>query len=273
MKKKIIIVGKRSFIGINLHKYFKKNKINVALLSYKSFVKKNIFFIKKFDYLINCSTNFDYINKVYKEKNDQDLNIARKIVNSNCKLVFLGTRKIYQPKYDIRENGKKRPKCNYSRNKFITEKLLNKIQKNKVLILRISNVIGLPKKNKEGLHDTFINVFLKNVKKRIIFENKNIYKDFLSIEKLCEIILILIELNCKGVYNVSLGKKVYLNQIIKWLNNYNDNQNKLMILNNKFIVDSFTLNNKKLMNKIKITNNLEELKESCIQLSKKIFIK
>ena len=45
-----------------------------------------------------------------------------------------------------------------------------------------------------------------------------------------------------------------------------------MKLNNNFITDSFTLNNKKLMNKIKITNNLKELKESCIQLSKKIFI-
>ena len=88
-----------------------------------------------------------------------------------------------------------------------------------------------------------------------------------------KLFLILIELNCKGVYNVSLGKKVYLNQIIKWLNNYNDNQNKLMRLNNKFVTDSFTLNNKKLMNKIKIRNNLEELKKSCIKLSKTIFIK
>ena len=252
MKKKIIIIGKRSFIGINVYKYFLKKNINITLMSYKSFLKKNIFFVKKFNYLINCSTNFDYINKDYQEKNDQDLNIARKIFNSNCKQVFLGTRKIYQSKYDIKETDKKKQICNYSRNKFTTEKLLNRIQKNKVLILRISNVIGLPKKNTERLHDTFINIFLKNVKKGIIFENKNIYKDFLSIEKLCEIILKLIELNCKGVYNVSLGKKVYLNQIIKWLNNYNDNQNKLMRLNNKFVTDSFTLNNKKLMNKIKI---------------------
>ena len=272
MKKKIIVVGKRSFIGLNIYKYFKKNKIKVDILSYKSFLKKNIFFIKKFNYLINCSTNFNYINNAYQKNNDQDLIIAKKIFNTDCKLVFLGTRKIYQSKYNIKENGKKRPKCNYSRNKLITEKSLNKVLKNKVLILRISNVIGLPKKNKERLHDTFINIFLKNVKKGIIFENKNIYKDFLSIEKFCEIILKLIELNCNGVYNISLGKKIYLNQIIKWLNNYNDNQNKLMKLNNNFITDSFTLNNKKLMNKIKITNNLKELKESCIQLSKKIFI-
>ena len=76
MKKKIIVVGKRSFFGLNIYKYFKKNKIKVDILSYKSFLKKNIFFIKKFNYLINCSTNFNYINNAYQKNNDQDLIIA-----------------------------------------------------------------------------------------------------------------------------------------------------------------------------------------------------
>ena len=53
-------------------------KIKVVILSYKSFLKKNIFFIKKFNYLINCSTNFNYINNAYQKNNDQDLIIAKK---------------------------------------------------------------------------------------------------------------------------------------------------------------------------------------------------
>ena len=35
--------------------------------------------------------------------------------------------------------------------------------------------------------------------------------------------------------------------------------------------DNFYLNNKKLMSKIKIKNNLFELKKDCLNLSKKLF--
>ena len=80
----------------------------------------------------------------------------------------------------------------------------------------------------------------------------------------------LIKKNLKGTYNVSIGKKVYLNQIIAWLNKYN--KKKLKIIKHKSSKDeSFYLNNKKLMSKIKIKNNLFELKKDCLSLSKKLF--
>ena len=89
-----------------------------------------------------------------------------------------------------------------------------------------------------------------------IFENKKIYKDFISINKFSEIIFKIIKLNIIGTYNVSLGKKVYLNDLVKWLNIFNS--------------DSFTLNNQKLMKKLKIKNSLSELKKDCITISKKL---
>ena len=65
-------------------------------------------------------------------------------------------------------------------------------------------------------------------------------------------------------------KKVYLNQIINWLNRYN--KKNLKIIKNKFIrKQDFYLNNKKLMSKIKIKNELYELKSECLNLSKKMF--
>ena len=60
MKKKIIIIGKNSFIGSNIHLYL-KNKfqvINVNLNQFKR-LKKNQ--LKKFDYICNCSVNKKYI--------------------------------------------------------------------------------------------------------------------------------------------------------------------------------------------------------------------
>ena len=73
-----------------------------------------------------------------------------------------------------------------------------------------------------------------------------------------------------GTFNVSIGEKVYLNQIVSWLNKYN--QKKLKIIKHNFSKNqSFYLNNKKLMSKIKIKNNLLELKKDCLNLSKKLF--
>ena len=67
MKKKIIIIGKNSFIGSNIHLYL-KNKfqvINVNLNQFKK-LKKNQ--LKKFDYICNCSINKKYTKYKYNSK-------------------------------------------------------------------------------------------------------------------------------------------------------------------------------------------------------------
>ena len=44
-------------------------------------------------------------------------------------------------------------------------------------------------------------------------------------------------------------------------------------LKNSFNHDDFTLNNRKLMCKIKIKNNLHEIKSECLRISKEFFKK
>ena len=73
----------------------------------------------------------------------------------------------------------------------------------------------------------------------------------------------------RGIFNVSIGKKIYLNTIIKWLNKFNKKQVK--IKNKEGKDDCFFLNNEKLMSKIKIKNSETELKKYCIEISKKRF--
>ena len=75
--------------------------------------------------------------------------------------------------------------------------------------------------------------------------------------------------NLNGIFNVSIGKKIFLNDILKWLNKFN---NKQVIIKNKNIIDEcFYLNNQKLMSKIKIKNSVSELKNYCLKISKKKF--
>ena len=79
--------------------------------------------------------------------------------------------------------------------------------------------------------------------------------------------------NSFGSYNLSLGKKIYINQLIEWLNFYNTKRINTIKPKNSFNNDNFTLNNTKLMNKIKIKNNIMIFKNECFEISKSFFKK
>ena len=187
-------------------------------------------------------------------------------------MIMLSSRRVYKNGINLKESSALNPKDNYSKNKLKTEKVLLKILKKKILILRISNVIGLNNKKHKKLHKLFIDVFLENIKKGIIFNNKNSYKDFIPVNKFCEIVERLIIFKANGIYNVSIGKKIFLRDLVIWLNYYNKKRNiKYVNLTKKYQSDNFTLNNNKLMNKIKIKNTTQNLKKYCVKLSKKLF--
>lgn len=272
--KKIIIIGKNSFIGNSLYTYLKK-KYLIEVLSFEKFLSLKNQKLASVDWIINCTINKDYIEKKYKKSNDFDVIIANKISNLNCKLIFLSSRKIYEIADNIREKGKKYPKCNYSKNKLKSEKNLGKILDKRLLILRISNLIGLKNKksSKRKTHETFIDYFFKNIKKGLIFDNKKIYKDFLSTDQFSFIIEKLINKNITGIYNISIGKKVYLKNLIEWLNYYNRGNYMLQDLPKNYINGSFYLNNSKLIRKIKIDLKIKDLEKDCKKLSKIFFKK
>tara|TARA_B100000795_G_scaffold268440_1_gene255392 strand:- start:1233 stop:2054 length:822 start_codon:yes stop_codon:yes gene_type:complete len=272
MKTKILIIGRKSFIGSSIYNFLKK-KYLIKIFNYKEFLKKNNEYLDKFNYIINCTTNKEYIKLKYNHSNDFDLIIAKKITNLEIRFIFLSTRKVYKPKFDIKENDLLKPQCNYSRNKIITEIKLKKILNTKLTILRISNLIGLPvKKTNKKLHYTFIDHFFENIQKQIIYKNNKVYKDFLSIDKFCEILDQVIINKLNGIYNVSLGKKVYLDNLIHWLNFYNKKSIYYKTIDQKYNKDCFTLNNRKLMQDIKMKNRIIDLKNYSLEISKKFFI-
>ena len=155
---------------------------------------------------------------------------------------------------------------NYSRNKLISEKKIKKIIPKKYVILRISNLIGnknLKKSTRKNSY-TFIYNYLNFIKNKKLVLYQNYYKDFLTISQFEKIFLEILKNNLSGTYNVSLGRKVYISEILNALNKNRKfiNFKKTKIIKN----DSFYLNNKKLLKKIKIKLTKKDLINFCYKI-------
>lgn len=263
---RVLIIGKKSFLGSNLKRYLSP-KFNTSIISYNDIEKKNKIFFNSFTHIINTSISKKYVNQKYNSKYDLDFNFIKNFKEVKFFYIFLNTRKIYALKEYITERSKIKPIDNYSKNKLITEKYLKKKIKNKLISLRTSNIIGkrIFKKSRNShrlFFDNFIiyrKKYLNNPKKILIDDD---FKDFLSVEQFCKIITKIIKLKIKGIYNVSISEKIYISEIISWIDK---NFFKKIIWKNN-CKDSFTLSNKKLLNKIKIKITKNELKKFCKKL-------
>lgn len=266
MKKNLILVGKKSFLGSNINSYLKK-KVNIKLISFEKFKKLKQNYLKKFNYICNCSITKNYSVKKYKKKYDLDYYIVKKINKLNIKYIFISSRKVYFPKANISENGKIKPVDIYAKNKYITEKKIQSILKKRYLILRVSNIIGKQKKNHRKVTQNFIDNYFLYKKRNKITYYKNFFKDFLSIKQFTSIFYKILENNLSGTFNISLGKKVYISQILYWLNKkkVNNKYIKIPLIDNK---GSFYLNNKKLKKKIKLKILKYDLMKYCLKIDK-----
>ena len=149
--KKIIIIGKKSFIGSNLFYYFKKKKIKVNTFTLSQFCNLSENFLKNYKYIINCSIHRYYVKSKYDKKFDFDYLVAKKIFNLKCSQILLSSRTVYKPSNNITESSKLLPTTQYSKNKVITEKKLLAMLGKRVLILRISNLIGMNTNYKKSI--------------------------------------------------------------------------------------------------------------------------
>jgi len=261
MKKKILIIGKKSFIGSNLKNYLSKF-FDVKSISYDDIKNKKKIFFSSF-YIINTSIHKNYINKKYDKNFDLDRNIVTKLGKKKFLYYFLNSRKIYLPKINISESSKLKPNDNYSKNKLITEKYLKKKLGNQLVSLRVSNVIGKRKfKKNRNNHHLFLDNFIKYKRQKKKITVNDDFKDFITIDHFCLIIKSLISKNINGIFNASLGEKVYISEITKWLNK--SYYKKLYF--KKQNIDSFTLSNKKLLKRISIKINKKQLKNFCKKL-------
>ena len=264
MDKNIILIGKKSFLGHYIKKNLKK-RLGILHLNLLEFQKLNNEELEKYNYICNCSITKKYQNNRYKSENDIDIKIINKIKKLKIKYIFLSSRKVYDTKKNLLEFNKLKPLNNYAKNKVITENKIRSLLRRRSLILRISNIIGKPIKNPNKITKNFIDNYIKFKNKNKITEYKNYYKDFLSIDQFTKIFFNIIKNNLVGIYNVSLGEKVYISELLNWLNQHNS---KIFKPINYFKNDdSFYLNNKKLLKKINIKIKKSELKKFCLNFN------
>lgn len=258
---KILIIGKKSFLGSNLYIHLSK-KFDVDIYPFEKIMLKKLCFFNKYSHVINTSIHPKYIFEKYDKKFDLDLKFILKFKLVSFFYFFLNSRKIYLPKNMITEKSKLKPNSNYAKNKIITEKTLKKKIKKKLISLRISNVLGNRLfKNSRINHKIFFDNFHILKKEKFLVVN-NDYKDFITIDQFCKIVAKLIEKNLHGIFNVSLGKKVFVSEIIKWL----DKKFYSRIKFKQSQKDSFTLSNKKLIKKIQISITKKQVETFCKKL-------
>ena len=262
---RLLLIGKNSYISTNLFTFLRR-KIIVKKISFEEFKKIKIKSLKSFTHICNCSITKKYSSNKYQKENDLDLKIINKIKPLKIKFIFLSTRKVYKPTANIKELSKKKPLGNYAKNKLITESKIKKLIPSHHIILRISNIIGFKKKNSKyrKISTTFIDNFynFKKSKKVIFYEDH--YKDFLTINQFKQIFLKILNAKLNGTYNFSLGKKIYISELLNALS-----KNKI---NKKFIKtkiikkDSFYLNNDKLFNIINFKVYKKDLLKYCYKM-------
>jgi dTDP-4-dehydrorhamnose reductase len=266
MKKKILIIGKRSIIAKTIKKKLQPIFF-ISHISFNDFKKIKNKILESFHLVINCSFKKNF----HTLKNNPDVFIAKKIKNTSLNYVMLSSSKVYGTyfyKKKISENYKCNPLTKYGLIRFKTENILNKILSERLLILRISNVLMFDTR-RNNFSENFINKMLNTLKYKslIIVPKKKIFKDFITVEFLAESLYKLIKKNANGIFNISSSFGMSLKEIgsllIKGFGG-----GKISYINAN--TDNFVLCNKKLFKTTKMFINKKKLNKYIFNLGNEL---
>lgn len=241
MKKKCVILGSNSYLAKNLDTYL--TDMDVFTLNHSNWIN-NLELIKNADYVLNfCISPKDFLQDVLVD-DVIDIQIARELQDSNALFYFMSTRKVYGQSaslvtYD--EDSELKPFDHYSKNKVTIEQELRKILCDRLSILRISNILGVPEK-KIG-YKTFMGWITQNYLERgklYLSESKSTVRDFITIRYFHYVLSNLVRHSVVGIHNISSNLKIPLGVV---LGEMVGEQN---IIEKKTIpTDQFLLSNKK----------------------------
>tara|TARA_B100001996_G_scaffold178783_1_gene136486 strand:- start:2813 stop:3637 length:825 start_codon:yes stop_codon:yes gene_type:complete len=144
--------------------------------------------------------------------------LVDEIIKSKIKIkwfFFSSTSHVYAfSKKKINEKFKTYPTSKYGLTKLRAELYLKKkLKKNKIPFC-IGRIFSFTHKNqsKEFVIPNLISKALS--KKKILFNNTNHYRDFLSVRDICRAIKILFKNRATGIYNIGSGKKTSISHLI-----------------------------------------------------------
>lgn len=207
-KKRILIIGKNSYIGENIKKY-----LNPLFYEVSEFDIKNKVLVEKdligIDVVIHVAAIVHQKKiKDYTKYEDVNVKLPLEIAklakkNSIKQFIFLSSMSVYGVGKSLKgniidENTKCNPKTLYGRSKYEAEESLRLIESNnfKVSIIRPANVYG---KNCRG---NYITTFLKIVKLFPVLPDvyDNVKQGMIYVDNLCELIKIVIDTNSSGIF-------------------------------------------------------------------------
>jgi nucleoside-diphosphate-sugar epimerase len=223
MSLKIGITGRTGSLG----KEIIKSKFNY----HYSFFKGDIRNKNKISKWLK-STNFDAVihlaaivpiikvNKNIKEAYDINYigtkNIIDEVKKNKIKwFFFASTSHVYSShKKKISEKTKTNPISYYGKTKLLAEKyIIKKLEKTdiKYCIGRIFSTTNKDQKKNYLIPD--LNRKIKKSKQKIILENLNHYRDFISMQDIAKIIFVLYEKKFNGIINIASSQEIYLKDI------------------------------------------------------------
>jgi len=241
MAQKVLVVGENSFIAKHLLTYDK--------VSYYNFNEVDL---SKYDAVINCALNPLYKSNSYNEEYDVDLSVGKRTCDSGLHYIMLSTSKVYGNSHELKtytEEDECFPYDYHSENKLITEQKLLSNYSQQTTILRGSNIFGY-----EPGRDSFTGYCIKQLIETNSIEltiDKNTVRDFLPVEVAADIIKRVVDLGPIGVYNLSSGFGITVEDFVYILmSGYN--MNGKIIYKDSKPDRQFILNNKKLFNRMMI---------------------
>lgn len=257
--KKILVFGLNGFIGKNLKKYLKNYKVYAIENKNKIKKTKNIFPLKNnidydkiesikyfnnlnIDYIINLS--WYGIPKFNKTNNKKNLIFQKKLINffsqiNVKKIFFSGSCYEYdQSQILVNENSNVTKKNPLGVTKLKIKKYAEKKLKSKLIWGRIFFVFGHHQRS-----NSLLPYVKRNLnKKKFAIKYPFNFNDFINVNKVCEIIIFLLDKNAKGTFNICHGRPRFN---LEFLEDQLKKRNFTNIKNQK-VIDGFYGSNKKL---------------------------
>lgn len=212
--KKILVVGKNSFLGQNFLQG--PHKHNCFKISHRE-LSSTFSTPNNFDVVVNFSISPSVYNKNYNLDFDTNVFIANAIKSQkHRRLILISTRQVYGVQKHQTEQSPTLPVNQYGYNKLRVENEVIKILgPDRVLILRCSNIFGL-----EVGRKTFMGLMSSS-----LLETNGVYfdftegtkKDFLPVKEFVQILCDVVCSDLYGVLNIGSGIGIDCGKVAKAL--------------------------------------------------------
>jgi len=205
-KKKILVVGKNSFIG----KHFLIEPFEDAYITKIGHeeLRATLMSPIHFDVVVNFSISPSAYSDNYSYNDDTNIIIAKALKNrDNCTLIMMSTRQVYGVEKDNSEESLAKPVSHYGANKLVVEDQVVKILGlDRVAVLRCSNIYGF-EINRKTFMGTMSSSLLKEDRIYLDFPAVTA-KDFLPVKEFVQIVIDVIRARLTGLINVGSGVAV-----------------------------------------------------------------